>query len=339
MDLVRRRLDALAKPVGSLGRLEQLAIWLAGVQGRCPPASLDRVAVVVFAGDHGITQLSHAPVSAYPRELTATMVHAFLTGQAAVSVLAEASGARVRVCDLGVDADLAAVPPDVTAYKVRRGSPPIDRRDALTHSEVQDGLAAGCAIADDEIDAGTDLLIPGDMGIGNTTVAAAVTGAILDRSADEVVGAGTGIDAQTLAVKTATIDRALRRTRPYRADPTGLLRTGGSADLAAMTGFLARSAERETPVLLDGIVSGACALLARQLAPGAQDWWQAGHRSTEPAHRLALAALGLTPILDLQMRLGEASGALTALPVLRTAGRLLAGMPTLDALTQLHPQP
>jgi nicotinate-nucleotide--dimethylbenzimidazole phosphoribosyltransferase len=329
----RARVDGLAKPLGALGRLEDLAVWLAGVQGTASPRSPTEVSVVVFAGDHGVTASDRA-VSAYPRDVTAMMVREFLRGGAAVNVLARAHGARVRVLDLGVDDDLADTPPEVRRHKVRRGSGCIDREDALSDAETTAALSAGAAIADEEIDAGCDLLVPGDMGIGNTTVAAAVVGSVLGRDAADVVGRGTGIDDATWRGKHAVIESALARARQHREDPVAVLRTVGSADLAAATAFLVRAAERGTPVLLDGVVSGACALLAERLAPGARGWWYAGHRSTEPAHRLALEALGLAPLLDLELRLGEASGALAALPLLRTAAGLLDGMATLESVIE-----
>jgi nicotinate-nucleotide--dimethylbenzimidazole phosphoribosyltransferase len=328
----RERLDGLAKPLGALGRLEELAVWLAGVQGTAHPRVPSTVSVVVFAGDHGVTA-STSPVSAYPREVTALMVREFLRGGAAVTVLARAHGARVRVLDIGVDDALEGAPAKVGEHKVRRGSGAIDREDALTGSEVEAALLAGRTVADEEIDAGADLLVPGDMGIGNTTVAATLVGAVLDLTANDVVGRGTGVDDETLASKRAVVDAALDRARAHREDPLVLLRTVGSADLAAATGFLVRAAERGIPVLLDGVISGTCALLAERLAPGSAAWWCAGHRSTEPAHRLALEALGLRPLLDLDLRLGEGSGALTALPVLRTAPLLLAEMATLAEVT------
>ncbi len=328
----RRRLDGLAKPLGALGRLEDLAVWLAGVQGTPEPRAPQDVSVVVFAGDHGVT--GDRAVSAYPRQVTAAMVREFLRGGAAVNVLARAHGARVRVVDVAVDDDLADTPPEVRRHKVRRGSGAIHREDALTTEEAAAAVDVGRTIADEEIDAGTDLLVPGDMGIGNTTVAATLVGAVLGLDADEVVGRGTGVDDETWRGKRDVVAAALGRARPCREDPVTLLRTVGSADLAAGTGFLVRAAERRTPVLLDGVVSGACALLAERLAPGALAWWYAGHRSTEPAHRLALASLGLPPLLDLDLRLGEASGALAALPLLSTAPLLLAEMATLDSVTQ-----
>jgi len=217
---------------------------------------------------------------------------------------------------------------------VRRGSGRIDREDALSEAEATAALSAGAAIADEEIDAGCDLLVPGDMGIGNTTVAATLVGAALGLDAAEVVGRGTGIDDATWRGKLAVVEAALGRARPFGDDPAGLLKVVGSADTAAMTGFLLRAAQRGRPVLLDGIISGACALLAERMAPGAAAWWCAGHRSTEPAHRIVLEALGLVPVLDLGMRLGEATGALTALPVLRTAPLLLSEMSTLASIIE-----
>ena len=331
----RARVDGLAKPLGALGRLEDAAVWLAGVQATSSPRPPREVAVVVFAGDHGVT--GDGTVSAYPREVTAAMVREFLRGGAAVNVLARMHGARVRVLDLGVDDDLADTPEEVRRHKVHRGSGAIHREDALTADEVVAALDAGRRVADEEIDAGADLLVPGDMGIGNTTVAAALVGTVLDLDADHVVGRGTGVDDVAWRAKRDVVAAAIERAARHRDDPVALLRTAGSADLAAATAFLVRAAERGIPVLLDGVVSGACALLAERLAPGAVGWWYAGHRSTEPAHRLALDALGLAPLLDLELRLGEASGALTALPVLRTAPLLLSGMATLESVTEPVP--
>lgn len=206
----------------------------------------------------------------------------------------------------------------------------IDREDALTTDETVRVCTAGAAIADQSIDAGADLLVPGDMGIGNTTVAAALVAATLNLSGADVAGTGTGIDSAALAHKIGVIDAAL--ARPRRPGPVGLLTALGSADGAAMVGFLLRAAARGVPVLLDGVFSSACALVAGRTVPSAVDWWLAGHRSTEPSQRFALAALDLQPILDLGMRLGEGSGAVLAVPVLRTAQALIAGMGTLADL-------
>ncbi|ORA79009.1 nicotinate-nucleotide--dimethylbenzimidazole phosphoribosyltransferase [Mycolicibacter kumamotonensis] len=316
----RARQDSLTKPPGSLGRLEELSVWVAACQGRCPPRQFDRVRVVVFAGDHGVTR---ERVSAYPVEVTAQMAANIDRGGAAINALATAAGAGVRVVDMAIDTEAG----DLSAYKVRRGSGDISAEDALTAEETVAAVEAGRRIADGEVDAGADLLIPGDMGIGNTTVAATLIAAVTGAEPVEAVGHGTGIDDAGWARKTAAVRDALFRARAV-SDPLGLLRCCGGADLAALAGFCAQAAIRRTPVLLDGLASTAAALVAERLAPGARAWWQAGHRSPEPAHALACAALGLEPILDLGMRLGEGTGAAVALPVLRAAVAALASMST-----------
>ncbi|MDG4666421.1 nicotinate-nucleotide--dimethylbenzimidazole phosphoribosyltransferase [Mycobacterium sp. 236(2023)] len=319
----RDRQAVLTKPTGALGRLEELSVWVSACQGVCPPKQFERARVVVFAGDHGVTT---SGVSAYPAEVTAAMVANFAAGGAAVNVLAEVAGAGVRVVDVAVDSDESLS----DAYKIRRSSGNIAVEDALTPEEVVAAIDAGRAIADEEVDAGADLLIAGDMGIGNTTPATTLIAALTDSEPVVVVGRGTGIDDAGWSRKTAAIRDALFRTRRITADPIALLRICGGADLAAMTGFLAQAAVRRTPVLLDGVVVTAAALTAEKLAPGVRQWWRAGHRSTEPAHTLALRQLDLTPIVELDMRLGEGSGALVALPVLRAAVATLASMATFE---------
>ncbi|SFO97873.1 nicotinate-nucleotide--dimethylbenzimidazole phosphoribosyltransferase [Amycolatopsis arida] len=326
----RRRLDGLVKPLGALGRLEDLAAWLSAAHGQVPPRPLDDVRVVVFAGDHGVA--ARAAVSAYPREVTAAMVRVFLAGTSGVNVLARQVGARVRVLDVAVDADLDDVPPAVREHRIRRGSGSIDVEDALAPGEAARALAAGKAVADAELDGGADLLIPGDMGIGNTTVAAAVVAAVLGLPAEDVVGGGTGVDVAGRARKVDVVRAALARAGGRVGDPVELLTALGSACLGATAGLLVQAAARGVPVLLDGVFPAAAALLARELAPGAERWWLAGHRSTEPAQAYALKALGLDPILDLGLRLGEGSGAVQAVPVLRAARAVLAEMGALADL-------
>ena len=318
------RQDTLTKPPGALGRLEQLSVWVASCQGVCPPRQFERARVVVFAGDHGVVA---AGVSAFPAEVTAQMVANFAGGGAAINVLAELAGASVRVVDVAVDSD-APLTPAIGAHKVRRGSGNIAVEDALTSDEAAAAVDAGRRIADEEVDAGADLLIAGDMGIGNTTAATTLIAALTDSEPVAVVGRGTGVDDDGWARKTAAIRDALYRARGSLADPVGLLAVCGGADLAAMAGFCAQAAVRRTPVLLDGVVVTAAALVADRMAPGAKRWWQAGHRSTEPAHSLALQRLGLDPIVDLGMRLGEGTGAVVALPILRAAVATLASMAT-----------
>ncbi|MBY8861760.1 nicotinate-nucleotide--dimethylbenzimidazole phosphoribosyltransferase [Nocardia sp. CA2R105] len=312
----------LTKPAGALGRLETLGNWVAACQGVCPPRQFERARVVVFAGDHGIAR--HG-VSAYPSEVTVQMVANILAGGAAVNALARLADATVRVVDIAVDAD---TDPAVSAYKVCRAGGAIDREDALTEAQVNAALAAGRAIADEEIDGGADLLIAGDMGIGNTTPATVLIAAITDTEPVLAIGRGTGVDDAGWMRKAAAIRDAMWRARPHLKDPVALLRVAGGADLAAMAGYLAQAAVRRTPVILDGVVVTAAALLADALAPGASAWWVAGHRSTEPAHRAALTKLGLEPLLEMEMRLGEGSGAVTALPLLRAAVAALTEMAT-----------
>ena len=316
----------LTKPPGSLGRLEELAVWAASCQGVCPPRALTRARVVVFAADHGVTA---AGVSAFPSTVTGQMVANFDAGGAAINVLAEVAGAPVRVADVAVDCD-QPLSPAIGAHKVRRSSGNIAVEDALSAEETAAAVEAGRQIADEEIDAGADLLIAGDMGIGNTTAATTLVAALTGAEPVVVVGRGTGIDDLGWMRKTGAVRDSLYRARTVTGDPLGLLRVCGGADLAAMAGFLAQAAVRRTPVLLDGLVATAAALVAENLAPGARAWWQAGHRSTEPAHSLALSQLGLEPIIDLGMRLGEGTGAAVALPIVRAAIATLASMATFD---------
>lgn len=326
----RSRVAALAKPLGALGQLEDLAVWWSACRGTCPADPPANVRAVVLAGDHGVT--AGSGVSAYPREVTAAMVGAFVAGVAGVSVLARQHGVSVRVLDLGVDADLKDPPAEVSAYKIRRSSGAIDQEDALSLSEVERALVAGAAIAAEEIEAGADLLILGDMGIGNTTPAAALIAATWGVPATEVTGRGTGIDDQALVAKTALIQTALDRAGARVSDPVQRLAALGSADLAAGVGFLVAAARAGVPVLLDGVIALAEAAVAEDLAPGCVAWWAAGHRSTEPAQQLATDKLGLVPLLDLGLRLGEGSGAVAAVPLVRSAALLLSQMALLSDL-------
>ena len=320
----RDRQKSLTKPPGSLGRLEDLSAWVAACQGVCPPRQFERTRVVVFAGDHGVTA---SGVSAFPPEVTAQMVANFDAGGAAVNVLAGVAGAGVRVVDIAVDCD-EPLTPAIGAHKVRRSSRNLAVEDPLTADEVRAAVQAGKQIADEEVDAGADLLIAGDMGIGNTTAATTLVAVITGTEPVAAVGRGTGIDDAGWMRKTTAVRDAMYRARHHAGDPMALLQTCGGADLAAMAGFCAQAAVRRTPLLLDGVVVTAAALVADLLAPGARQWWQAGHRSTEPAHSLALARLDLEPIVDLKMRLGEGTGALVAVPIVRAAVATLASMAT-----------
>ncbi len=304
------RQGQLTKPTGALGRLEDLSAWVCAVQGTCPPHPFQRIRVVIVAADHGIAA---AGVSAYPPEVTAQMVANFAAGGAAVNVLARQAGASVRVVDDGVG----------------KPSGRIDREDALTADEFDAAFEHGRSIVDEEVDSGCDLLIPGDMGIGNTTPAAALVAGILGLEPVAVVGRGTGIDDSGWMRKTTAIRDALTRARKsVGRDPEGLLRVVGGRDLATLAGMLVHAGARRTPVILDGVVSCAAALAAERMATGARAWWVAGTRSTEPSQSKALEALGLEPLLDLGLRLGEGTGALLAVGLLQAASATLTEMAT-----------
>lgn len=326
----RARSDGQAKPLGALGDLETLGAWVAACQGQCPPDQLDDVRVVVFAGDHGIAQDG---VSAYPAEITPAMVYGIAGGHAGVSALAAANNVRVAIYDLGVAVDFPDLPTEVSRFKVRRSSGAIHLADALTREEAERAIVAGDRIAAEQIADGAQLLIPGDLGIGNTTIAAALIAASLGVPAAAVTGSGTGIDKSTLVHKTALVEAAIARVGDRASDPIERLAALGAADFAAAVGFITGAARRGVPVLLDGVIAAAEALVAEDLAPGTKAWLQAGHRSTEPGQALALDRLGLKPLVDFSMRLGEGSGAVLAVPMVRSAVAALNGIAQLCDLT------
>ena len=314
----------LAVPAGGLGRLGELGVWLAAVQGSCPPRPPARPRVVVIAGDHGIAE---AGVSVHPAGSTARQVAAVREHTAPVTVVAPVAGASVRVVDVALDTD-TDTDTDTDAgegpHRIRRGSGRIDREDALSAEEAAAALQLGRDLADQEVDGGADLLVPAALGVGASTPAAVLVAALTRTEPVAVVGRGSGIDDAGWMRKTAAVRDALRRARPHVADPVALLRVAGGADLAALAGFCAQAAIRRTPVLLDGLVVGAAALLADKLAPGAKDWWLVAQRSPEPAMDVVIARLALEPLQELGLRVGDGAGALTALPLLQMAARLLA---------------
>ncbi|MFF2039170.1 nicotinate-nucleotide--dimethylbenzimidazole phosphoribosyltransferase [Kitasatospora sp. NPDC058170] len=315
------RWQALERPRGGLGRLEELGSWLSSVQGRSPVRPLSAPKVLLFAADHGVASLG---VSRLPRGGTAARVRAVLDGTAPVALLARRFGAEVRVVDIAVDADLSDFPDDVVAHRVRRGSGRIDVEDALTPEETARAFRAGMAVADEEADAGTDLVVLGDLGVGSTTVAAVLVGALCGTDAAAVTGRGSGIDDNVWMVKCATVRDSLRRARPVLGDQLALLGTTGGADFAAITGFLLQAAVRKLPVVLDGVVSSACALVAQRIAFRAPEWWRAGQSSGEPAQAKAYDRLTLTPLQEQEITMGEGVGALMALPLLQAAADTLA---------------
>jgi nicotinate-nucleotide--dimethylbenzimidazole phosphoribosyltransferase len=323
----RERLDRMTKPRGSLGRVEDLAVTLCGIAGACPPPLPEPAAVAVFAGDHGV----HAQgVTPWPQEVTAQMVVNFLAGGAVVNAFARQVGAEVHVVDVGVAAPLDAVP-GLLPRRVVAGTADMTKGPALTRDQARSAVEVGIETAHELVTAGSRCLVTGDMGIANTTAAAALICAFTDADPAAATGRGTGVDDATLAVKTAAVRRALARHHPDAADPLGVLAAVGGCEHAALAGFVLGAAALRVPVLLDGVNAGAAALASAAFAPDVVGCCVAGHRSAEPGHRIALGRLGLEPLLDLGMRLGEGTGALLALPVVLAAARALHDVATFDA--------
>lgn len=312
----------LAKPAGSLSRLEELGCFISACQGQVPPKRLERARVVVFAGDHGIATKG---VSPYPAAVSLQQAANMASGGAGINVLARAGGASVRVADISLDHEAWG------EERVSRSCGSIDYEDAMTPEQLQRAFEIGKRIADQEVDSGADILIPGDLGIGNTTPAAALIGTFTLAEPVVVVGRGSGIDDEGWKRKVTAIRDAMFRVRSLRQDPIAIAQKISSPDLAAMAAFIAQAAVRRTPVILDGAVVTAAALLANKLAPGARRWFIAGHRSKEPAHTIALDALGLKPLLEYGMWLGEGAGAAAALPLVKMSVDLMLDMNTLDA--------
>ncbi|MCX4749523.1 nicotinate-nucleotide--dimethylbenzimidazole phosphoribosyltransferase [Kitasatospora sp. NBC_01287] len=312
----------LDKPRGGLGQLEELGSWLASVQGGSQARALSAPKVLLFAGDHGIASvgLSRLPAAGG----TARRVRAVLDGSAPVARLAHRFGAELRVVDLAVDAPEEAFGPEVSEHRIRRGSGRIDLEDAVTLQEATRAFAVGMAIADEEVELGTDLVLLGDLGVGSTTVAAVLIGALCGTDAAAVCGRGSGIDDKVWMVKCAAIRDALRRARPVLGDQLALIAATGGADFAAITGFLLQAAARKLPVVLDGVVSAACALMAQRISFRAPEWWRAALLTGEPALAKAYDRLTLTPLHDQRITMGEGVGALMALPLLQAASDALA---------------
>jgi nicotinate-nucleotide--dimethylbenzimidazole phosphoribosyltransferase len=323
----RDRQETLTKPRGSLGQLEDLSVQLAGIAGQCPPPMPEPAAVAVFAADHGV----HAQgVSPWPQEVTAQMVANFLASGAAVNAIAAQAGADVRVVDIGVAGDLPAAP-GLLSRKVRRGTADMTAGPAMSGDESRRAVETGIEIARDLIASGFRCLITGDMGIANTTASAALIAVFTGSDPEQVTGRGTGIDDPTWARKVGVVRRALARHDPDPAAPIGVLAAVGGLEHAALAGFILGGAAHRVPVLLDGVIACAAALAARAFAPDATGCLIAGHLSTEPGARRALEVLGLRPLLDLGLRLGEGSGAVLALPVVAAAARVLRDMATFDS--------
>lgn len=326
MAAARAHQDDLTKPPGSLGRLEEVAVQLAGIRGR-DGHRLGPRAVLVCAADHGVTAEG---VSAYPAEVTAQMVLNFLAGGAAINVLARAAGAEVLVLDAGVDADLPAHP-RLLDRKVRRGTANLVREPAMTRDQALAAIEAGIAAVAELAGRGVEAVALGDMGIGNTTAASAVVAAVTGEAAAAVTGRGTGIDDAGLARKVAAVDAGVARARIDPGDGVGVVAELGGLEIAAIAGAVLGAAAHRVCAVVDGHPATAGALIAGLLSPAAIAHCVAGHRSAERGHRVALARLGLAPLLDLDLRLGEGSGAVLALGLLDAACALSAEMATFSS--------
>ncbi|MBI3824478.1 MAG: nicotinate-nucleotide--dimethylbenzimidazole phosphoribosyltransferase [Candidatus Rokubacteria bacterium] len=318
----RRHLDNLTKPPGSLGRLEELAARLAVLRGG--PPSVARPVVFTFAADHGVTAEG---VSAYPQVVTVQMVENFLRGGAAINVLARQAGARVVVADFGVASPLGERE-GLIACPIGPGTANMARGPAMSRAQAIGAIEAGAALAEDAMDAGADLLATGEMGIGNTTAASAITAAITGAPPEAVTGRGTGVDDATWRRKVEVVRRALAVNVPDPRDGLAVLAAVGGFEIAGLTGVVLAAAARRIPVVLDGFISGAAALVAAALAPHAPAAMFAAHRSAEPGHALALAHLGLAPYLELGMRLGEGTGAALFVHLARAAALVYREMAT-----------
>lgn len=322
-------LDVLTKPLGSLGRLEEIAAQLVAIQQSDAP-SVDSKAVFVFAADHGITAEG---VSAYPSAVTEQMVLNFLRGGAAINVLARAAGAEVHVADVGVDAPLQH--PGLTARKVRRGTRSFLREPAMSAEELQSALEVGSSLAEEAHARRLQLAAVGEMGIGNTAAASAITAALTGESAERVTGTGTGVSGIAFDHKRRVVQSAVELHFPSyaecRPDPLDVLRCVGGLEIAAICGFILSAARHRIAIVIDGFISTAAAAIACLVEPAVRGYLFAGHLSEERGHRALLDLIGLRPLLDLNMRLGEGTGAVLAFHIIEAAARIYNEMATFDS--------
>jgi nicotinate-nucleotide--dimethylbenzimidazole phosphoribosyltransferase len=324
-DQARRRQDSLTKPPGALGELESIAIRLASLQGQSRPR-LDRVQISIYAADHGIAEEN---ISAFPQAVTAEMIRNFARGGAAISVLARSLGASLEVVNLGTAVDCGELA-GVRRCLLGPGTANFARHAAMTDEQCAAAMSAGGYSVKSARARHMDIFIGGEMGIGNTTAAAALACALLGIDPALMVGPGTGLDASGVQHKARVVERALTLHAPYLNDPAAALCRLGGFEIAALTGAFLTCAQIGMPALIDGFIASAAALVAERICPGASVWWLFAHRSSEPGHARVLSALQAKPLLDLGMRLGEASGAAVAVPILRLACELHNGMASFD---------
>lgn len=323
--MAQQRLDRLTKPPGSLGRLEELAAWYIQVMGKIPSLPLNKV-IVTFAADHGVVEEN---ISAYPKAVTAQMVYNFLRGGAAINVLARHVGAEVWVVDIGVDHGFEDLP-GLIHRKISCGTRNMAREPAMSRAQAETAISTGIELVEQAVRNGANLVGTGDMGIGNTTASSAITAVMTGAPVDDVTGRGTGIDDHTLAIKRAVIRQALRVNQPAASDPLGVLGKVGGYEIGGIAGLVLGAAAHQVPIVIDGFISTAAALIAVGLKPEVKDYLIAAHRSAEPGHRMALDHLGLCPVLNLEMRLGEGTGAALGMGLVEAAIRILTEMATFE---------
>lgn len=333
MAKTQKRLDNLTKPQGSLGRLEELAKQIVGITGKKNPSLKNKV-IITMAGDHGVTE---EKVSAYPKEVTPQMVYNFMRGGAAINVLARQAGARIVVVDMGVAAPIQIITDniqDVNALfrerKVNLGTANFTKGPAMTRNEAITSIQKGIDIVEDEIKNGADIIGTGDMGIGNTTASAAVIAVLSKQSVEKITGRGTGIDDKTLAHKIAVIKKGIKVNKPNIKDPIDVLAKLGGFEIGGIAGVILGCAAGRIPVVIDGFISTAAALIAVRLKPEVRNFIIAGHCSYEKGHRITLDNMQLVPLLDLNMRLGEGTGAVLAMYLIDSSLRILNEMSTFD---------
>ncbi|WOH64801.1 nicotinate-nucleotide--dimethylbenzimidazole phosphoribosyltransferase [Bradyrhizobium sp. BWA-3-5] len=320
---MRARIDGKAKPLGSLGRIEDLAVRLGMIAHPAAPKA-DKAVLLVFAGDHGLTEEG---VSQYPSAVTVAMVRTYLAGRASANAFATAGDVGIRVVDAGVAAELPAHPNLIDA-KIRMGTANAAREPAMTMRQAEDALAKGCALAMAEIAAGADIIALGEMGIGNTASSALLVHRLAPAPLDECIGTGAGQDDPGMARKRAAIAKAAARSDA--SSPLDVLSEFGGLEIAMMAGAVLGAASKRRPVVIDGFISSAAALVAIRLCPAARDYCVLAHRSAEKGHDIVLAAFGAKPLLDLGLRLGEGTGALLAVPLVRAAARLVTDVADLS---------
>ncbi|MGI6114504.1 MAG: nicotinate-nucleotide--dimethylbenzimidazole phosphoribosyltransferase [Mahellales bacterium] len=321
----QERLDSLTKPPGSLGVLEDIVITLASITGNAMPR-VDKKVVIIMAGDHGVTDEG---VSAFPKEVTPQMVLNFLSGGAAINVLTRHAGGEIVCCDIGVATDITH--PGLLVRKVRYGTDNMAKGPAMSRQEAIKAIETGIETARDEIAKGAQMLATGEMGIGNTTASSAILQVYSDHGLKDIVGRGTGLDNNGLSKKAMVIERAIKVNKPDPSDPIDVLSKVGGLEIAGLTGVILGAAANRVPIVIDGFISSAAALLASKLKPESVQYMLASHVSEEPGHKVMLDMIGLYPMLHMKMRLGEGTGAALAFHIIDAATKIQSEMATFQS--------